>query len=336
MPDLSLVITTVSCPKELVKNLEMVSKSKRLTKLISKIYIINQSGTSLYGHPAELEDKLEIIHQANLGGSGGFRRGLQEAFSINECQYVILADDDAVLNISSLIKLYQKAKETVEADQPKMIGSIIKDIQKPDELQIYGDKIDRKNWKQEHCSANEAEFAGWWMACLPREIYVKAGDPLPYFLKWDDIEYGLRIKKLGFDTEILEEAHVLHPTWSDDSQRYSWQSYFVQRNKMITALIYGQKKGQNGLKLNILTMIKLLIKSRRSPLSLRLLALKDLFRNAEELEKDLTYKLPELKQIIKLNRKRSRFVAFWIIVYFHIKLYLQWELLAKKYQILLK
>ncbi len=53
---------------------------------------------------AALGGKLRIIDQDNLGGSGGFARGMYEAVE-NGSDYVLLLDDDVVIEPESIIRL---------------------------------------------------------------------------------------------------------------------------------------------------------------------------------------------------------------------------------------
>ncbi len=51
-----------------------------------------------------LNGKLRVINQSNLGGSGGFARGMFEAVE-NGSDYVLLMDDDIVVEPESIIRL---------------------------------------------------------------------------------------------------------------------------------------------------------------------------------------------------------------------------------------
>ncbi|MFR4831367.1 MAG: glycosyltransferase family 2 protein [Bifidobacterium sp.] len=50
----------------------------------------------------KLGDKLRIIQQGNVGGSGGFARGMYEVEHHGESGYALLLDDDTVLEPESV------------------------------------------------------------------------------------------------------------------------------------------------------------------------------------------------------------------------------------------
>src|ERR1035437_5741583 len=46
--------------------------------------------------------------------------------------------------------------------------------------------------------AYSVDFQPWWMCLLPPAAVEAIGLPMPFFLKWDDVEFGLRAKAAGF------------------------------------------------------------------------------------------------------------------------------------------
>ena len=76
------------------------------------------------------------------------------------------------------------------------------------------------------------------MCLIPTEVIRTIGLSLPVFIKWDDAEYGLRARAHGFPTVSLPGAAVWHVSWGDKDDLVGWQSYFHERNRLITALLY--------------------------------------------------------------------------------------------------
>lgn len=60
---------------------------------IHDIIIVNNGSTDGTKEWLDKQNKLHIIHQENVGGSGGFYRGIQEA-SKTECDWIWCMDDD--------------------------------------------------------------------------------------------------------------------------------------------------------------------------------------------------------------------------------------------------
>ena len=39
----------------------------------------------------------------------------------------------------------------------------------------------------------DVDYNGWWMCLIPTSILIREiGLALPVFIKWDDVEYGIR------------------------------------------------------------------------------------------------------------------------------------------------
>jgi GT2 family glycosyltransferase len=61
---------------------------------------------------------------------------------------------------------------------------------------------------------------------------------MPFFLKWDDVEFGLRAKAAGFASVVLPGAVVWHDSWVGKHAESGWQAYFLLRNRIVTALLH--------------------------------------------------------------------------------------------------
>src|SRR5699024_8062500 len=82
-------------------------------------------------------------------------------------------------------------------------------------------------------------YTGWWGTLLPPGTVAELGLPAPYFLKWDDAEYGLRASRAGYDTVVPVDASVWHPTWSAHATQMTWTARILHRNRLATAAAYG-------------------------------------------------------------------------------------------------
>ena len=84
----------------------------------------------------------------------------------------------------------------------------------------------------------DARYSAWWTCLIPAEIVAAAGLPFPFFVRWDDIEYGLRASAAGFPTVTLPNAGVWHADfhWKDSDNSVI---YFDVRNALITAALHG-------------------------------------------------------------------------------------------------
>lgn len=161
----------------------------------------------------EIEGEHVFYHpNKNVGGSGGFSRGMMESMYQNpKATNVLLMDDDVEILPESIRRTYillllqkERYKDyfisgamlryehmtefsedvgylTPEGYQVTLKGSKL--IEKKSDLlaneEFYTEKIENK-------------YAGWWYCCIPMCIIEKSGFSLPLFVRGDDTEYSLR------------------------------------------------------------------------------------------------------------------------------------------------
>ena len=77
------------------------------------------------------------------------------------------------------------------------------------------------------------DFCGWWYLLIPLSLIDESNLPMPYFIKNDDIEYGLRVtKKLDF----LNGIGVWHEPFE---KKFSMPlEYYYVRNILVTNAIH--------------------------------------------------------------------------------------------------
>ena len=194
--------------------------------------------------------RLQYLRQANLGGAGGFTRGLYEASAAGPHADVILMDDDILCEPESVLRLSAFANMTTE---PALIGAQMLFLFNPDYLLASGERVDLGTLQRgvptdEHGVRNrsvleklperrvDAEYNGWWSCLIPAEAIERIGLPLPVFFQWDDVEYSLRAGRAGIPTITLPSAAVWHADfyWKDVD---GFAHYFSTRNGLITAAL---------------------------------------------------------------------------------------------------
>ncbi|MHA6739367.1 glycosyltransferase [Rhodococcus erythropolis] len=206
----------------------------------------------------DLGKKLIYLTQPNLGGAGGFSRGMLEITSSSGSEHanVILMDDDILCEPESVLRMNAFANMTVE---PAIVGAQMLSLNNPTMLHVSAERevldelkagvltpgammgVDLLKKKQE--MRFDAGWNGWWTCLLPSEIISELGLPIPLFFQWDDIEYGIRARFAGHPTITLPNAGVWHADFHlkdyDD-----WSRYFSIRNGLIVSSIYGPFDGK--------------------------------------------------------------------------------------------
>ncbi|MFD6859416.1 glycosyltransferase [Rhodococcus sp. NPDC060090] len=232
---------------------------------IDAVVIVDQGTDQVRSRPAfaEVEEKLgkKLIYltQPNLGGAGGFSRGMYEITGSPNSAHanVIVMDDDILCEPESVLRLNAFANMTVE---PTIVGAQMLSLSNPQMLHVSAERevldeitageltpgakmgIDLVKKKQD--ARFDAGWNGWWTCLLPAEIIAECGLPIPLFFQWDDIEYGIRARFAGHPTVTLPNAGVWHADFHlkdyDD-----WARYFSIRNGLVVSALYGRFDGND-------------------------------------------------------------------------------------------
>ena len=259
----AVVICTHNRPTDCVKTLQALAADLPALDGLDMVYVIDQGDKRVSAQPefeqiqADLAGRLRYITQANLGGAGGFTRGMYEIAEVESEHHanILFMDDDIVLEPESIIRLTAFANS---ARQPIIVGAQMLYALHPKRLHTgaeyadlstleAGKVVDGALWNEDMTEENQevrvdAVYNAWWSAILPSEIVSATGYPLPVFFQWDDIEYGHRARENGFTTVTLPGAGVWHAdfTWKDQDD---WSRYFSIRNSLITAALHSGFSG---------------------------------------------------------------------------------------------
>ena len=172
-----------------------------------EIFIVD-NGKSLQNQWGD-HPQIHYYQNKNLGGSGGFTRGMLEVLqSQTQFSHILLCDDDITLDADVLVKNIQFLKiQKKEAKHIYLAGSMLY-IDRPCTQHEAGARWDGINYKPipvkpllelnhpEDVLKNETEvsvdYAGWGYLCFPVSEINENNLPLPLFVKWDDTEFALR------------------------------------------------------------------------------------------------------------------------------------------------
>ncbi|MGO1600110.1 MAG: glycosyltransferase, partial [Brachybacterium sp.] len=318
----SISMTTMNKVGYCLENIRTVAEDPDLRDLLDVMYVVDQGADRLTDHAEELAPlqetlgaQLQIIEQGNIGGSGGFSRGMYEASTAGASTYVINCDDDIVIEPESLIRMVTFADF---ATRPTLVGAHMFDLNNRSVLHTYGEVVDP--WRIQPAVAipegttghdfaaeplrstpwlhrrADVDYNGWWSCLIPTETVRAIGLSLPVFIKWDDAEYGLRAKKAGYPTVSLPGAGVWHMSWVDKDDLVGWQAYFHERNRIITALLHSPyPRGGRVVKESQFMDVKHLISMQYYTEAGRLMAQKDVLEGPEALHPSIGTKLPEIR-----------------------------------------
>lgn len=252
----AIAICTFNRAEDCAHTVAALASDPTVLSAIDAVYVVDQGTDLVSDRPLYQStrpvfgDKLRYIRQPNLGGAGGFTRGLYEVSAVNAHADVILMDDDILCEPETVLRLNAFANLTT---QPTLVGAQMLFLLNPDYLNVgaedvhldklmHGQKVPKALRNTSMLKRNQerrvdAGYNAWWTCLIPAEVVAKIGLPIPIFFQWDDVEYGVRAREHGFPTVTLPNAAVWHADfyWKDFDD---WARYFSTRNSLIVCALH--------------------------------------------------------------------------------------------------
>jgi GT2 family glycosyltransferase len=192
-----------------------------------------------------------VIHQENVGGSGGFYRGIQQAYD-DGYDWIWCMDDDVYPKpdcLEQLLKQYDE-KTGILCPLRKQDGIIfLTEIKKFNltnpfkSLHIDSVTLDDVN-NSKAVSIEGITFEG---PLIKREVVKKIGLPnKELFLLYDDSDYGYRAILAGYQIKLVTQATLNKELFfaNDDRvtqvQKGKWKLYYHIRNTVYFNRQYGK------------------------------------------------------------------------------------------------
>lgn len=284
---------------------------------IDAVVIVDQGTDQVRSRPAfaevadKLGKKLVYLTQPNLGGAGGFSRGMYEITGSPNSAHanVIVMDDDILCEPESVLRLNAFANMTV---QPTIVGAQMLSLSNPQILHVSaerevldeitageltpGAKMGLDLVKKKQDARFDAGWNGWWTCLLPAEVIADCGLPIPLFFQWDDIEYGIRARFAGHPTVTLPNAGVWHADFHlkdyDD-----WARYFSIRNGLVVSALYGRFDGTDIAKYMFRKISELIVSMQYGLAATFIKAVEDFLTGPEFLRDGGQSVLKELREL---------------------------------------
>jgi len=187
------------------------------------------------------EPYIHLIPNRNLGGSGGFTRGMIEACE-HGATHVLLMDDDIFLDPNTIYKTFNILKILKEEHKDAFILGGMLDSNKPttqyEAGSFYNGQFTKRKDNLDLISEKSlifndlfeyANYGAWWYMCMPTHI-CDNNLPLPLFIKMDDVEYGLRTMR---DHMVMNGIGIWHENF-DEKRNRVMENYYHERNSRIT------------------------------------------------------------------------------------------------------
>ena len=310
---LSIGICTFNREDMLLDNLESVLALSKRFKNLSQVFVVNQGDE--FKNPNLNEffknnlNLFKLISQGNLGGTGGFTRTLLEASKANISDYHLLMDDDVLIDadvIENAFGFASYSKNTIA------VGGQMLDLLRPSMLNEYGctvsndgyispifSNIDVSNYPElaRFNKVTKIDYNAWWFCMVPTKSIAEIKLPAPIFIRGDDQEYGMRLKKFGVETVGLPGIALWHEPFY--IKVGGWQTYYDFRNRMILSASDSDMKSEKIDKL-FLKVFRLLLVHDYQSVKLILEAVKDLSKGID-LFKENTVDIHD--RVVKISKK---------------------------------
>ncbi|WP_017934815.1 glycosyltransferase family 2 protein [Nocardioides sp. Iso805N] len=193
-------------------------------------------------------DRQVITAEKNLGGAGGFHRGVRAAYE-QGFDRIWLMDDDVVPAPDCLTILLAQDEDCLMAVRENTDGSLIElaatrfDLAnplaiKPKRASVVSTFATRAQMPARVRLENVA-FEGFMVR---RRVIEAIGLPDPsFFIFYDDVDFALRARRAGFDIWAIRDAVLVRQL--DFSQQHdlsSWKGFYMYRNLFAVHFRYGE------------------------------------------------------------------------------------------------
>lgn len=248
--DIALVTTTFKREDYVRRNAELLMENLFSDQAFQDYFHWNiiDNGRTLEQEIAN--DHISIFQNPNLGGAGGFARGMYESLVQNrKYTHILFMDDDVMFIPESFKRLYVLLSLVKDEYKDYFIsGAMLKmgqpNIQHEDvgllnamgyheaakpnlDLNLWNSIVDNESYTFE----NGHYYAAWWFCCIPVGTARLDNLPLPVFVRGDDVEYSLR-NKARFIT--MNGLCIWHEGFEGKFSA-AMEFYQVERNELVVA-----------------------------------------------------------------------------------------------------
>lgn len=258
----SIIVVTYNSSDDTNKCLQSLSELQTKDAKVN-VLVVDNGSREHYELPEHIRvDMFEVLRsEANLGFTGGNNLGIYNAVEKYNSEYVLLLNNDTIVDTKLVTKLLQCAKNnpTLGVVCPKIYfypgnefhASYARN-QKGSVLWYAGGSIDWSSLSAFHRGVDEvdrghfdaqeaSEFATGCAMLLKREVLEKVGIfDKRFFLYFEDVDLSERIKKAGYKIGFCPEAVVWHRNaQSSGGSGSDTHRYYLARNKLLFTFKHG-------------------------------------------------------------------------------------------------
>ena len=258
---ISIATTTFKNERYIKRNIDALEReifygSEEIRDHIRMVVVDN--GRTLV--PDDLNSEyIRVVPNENVGGAGGFTRGMLEATddkSFNPT-HVLLMDDDVTMMPESFVRTYSLLALLKPRYKDRFVSGAMlyfekmnyqhEDVGFVHDDGSYGPNkkvMDMEIWKNvfendEDIPFQKNSYAGWWYCCVPVQKIRREHLPVPLFIRGDDVEFSLS-NNAEFLT--LNGICIWHKGFTSKFNA-NLELYMVHRNSLIIQAMSGICEG---------------------------------------------------------------------------------------------
>lgn len=220
---------------------KVVSSLKKQTVSLSNIIIIDNGATDGTHEWLDEQEGICVIHQDNVGGSGGFYRGIQEALK-TENDWIWCMDDDVYPREDCLENLLEQRSNGVGVLCPQRIQNgrvFVSEFKKLNLSNPFRPLHLEPLKESDITSVNPLEIEGMVFEgpLFKREVIERIGLPTKeMFILYDDTDYSYRAVKAGYKVLYVPTARLDKEFFNQNLTREQflhknrWKEWYHIRN----------------------------------------------------------------------------------------------------------
>lgn len=248
---LALCTTTFLKEEYIVPNIELVKREilSADDAIANNFHMFVVDNGRTLDAEALSDEGVTVLPNPNVGGSGGFARGMIEALkSDTSFTHVLLMDDDVSISTESLRRTFNLLSLAAGKYKNAFVNGAMLVAEEPNRqfedvsyvvnsgayypVKSNNYLMDQQRYivRNEHIDVEVPKaYGAWWFSCIPVSEIKRIGLPLPLFVRCDDVEYGMRAKPTYM---TMNGICVWHDGFMGRS-RASVDSYQYARNFLI-------------------------------------------------------------------------------------------------------
>jgi GT2 family glycosyltransferase len=232
----------------------VVASLRGQSRPLDEIVVVNNGSSDGTREWLDEQVGVTVIHQENVGGSGGFATGIDYAYR-HGADFIWCMDDDVFPRPDCLRSLLAEAEadSTIGIAAPRrfMEGRIFcHDFREYNLTNPFASMYRGRLSKEEICAPTDVKGTAFEGPMIRRSVVEKIGLPnRELFIFCDDTDYCLRTVLAGFrilyipDAQMDKHKFFNNDTWAERNRKKKWKRFYQVRNSAYLNHHYGRTWG---------------------------------------------------------------------------------------------